>query len=95
MEPDVFNLDAFVVTASCEPQMADKSIYKIQVISKKDINYKGANNLNELLNNQLNMKIDIDPSLGAGISLQGLSGEHVKFLLMVFRLLDEKMALLI
>jgi outer membrane receptor for ferrienterochelin and colicins len=81
MEPDVFNLDAFVVTASCKPQMADKSIYNIQVISKKDINYKGANNLTELLNNQLNMKINIDPSLGAGISLQGLSGEHVKFLI--------------
>lgn len=79
--PDVFNLETFVVTASCEPQMADKSIYDIQVISKKDIISKGANNLTELLNSELNMKINIDPSLGAGISLQGLSGEHVKILI--------------
>ncbi len=81
LKPDVFNLEAFVVTASCEPQMADKSIYEIQVISKKDIETKGANNLSELLNNQLNMKINMDPSLGAGITLQGLSGEHIKLLI--------------
>lgn len=81
LQPDVFNLETFVVTASCEPQMADKSIYDIQVISSKDIASKGANNLTELLNSELNMKINIDPSLGAGISLQGLSGEHVKILI--------------
>jgi outer membrane receptor for ferrienterochelin and colicins len=80
MKPDVFNMDAFVVTASCEPQLADKSIYNIQVVSSKEIISKGANNLTELLNNELNMKINIDPSLGAGISIQGLSGEHVKIL---------------
>lgn len=80
MKPDVFDMETFVVTASCEPQMADKSIYDIQVVSSKDIITKGANNLTELLNNELNMKINIDPSLGAGISIQGLSGEHVKIL---------------
>jgi outer membrane receptor for ferrienterochelin and colicins len=81
LKPDVFNLETFIITASCEPQMADKSIYDIHVITNKEITSKGANNLTELLNSQLNMKINIDPALGAGISLQGLSGEHVKILI--------------
>lgn len=80
LRPDVFNMETFVVTASCEPQLADKSIYDIKVVSSKDIISKGANNLTELFNNELNMKINVDPALGAGISIQGLSGEHVKIL---------------
>ncbi|OIP01851.1 MAG: hypothetical protein AUJ98_03080 [Bacteroidetes bacterium CG2_30_33_31] len=80
LEPDVFNLETFVVTASCAPKKVDKSIYDIQVISKKDIASKGANNLTELLNNELNMRISNDAALGSSVSLQGLSGEHLKIL---------------
>ena len=80
LEPDVFNIETFVVTASCTPQKADNSIYEIKVISKKDIESKGANNLTDLLNSELNMRISNDGALGASVSLQGLSGEHLKIL---------------
>lgn len=81
LEPDVFNLDAVVVTASCAPQRADKSIYEVKVISKKQITSKGATNLTDLLSNELNMRLSHDPSLGSSVSLQGLSGEHLKILI--------------
>lgn len=81
LEPDVFNLEAYVVTANCAPQKVDKSIYKIQVISSKEIVSKGANNLTDLLNSELNMRISNDAALGSSVSLQGLSGEHIKVLI--------------
>jgi len=81
LSPDIFNLETFVVTAHCQAQKVDQSVYEIKVISSKDIELRGANNLTDLLNQELNMRISNDQSLGSSVSLQGLSGEHVKILI--------------
>ncbi len=79
--PKIFNIDEVVVTAQFAPEKADKSIYNIKVINKMQIESKGANNLSDLLASELSMRTSNDGALGSSLSLQGLSGEHVKFLI--------------
>nr|MBC8148044.1 TonB-dependent receptor [Bacteroidota bacterium] len=79
--PKIFNIDELVITAQFTPERADNSIYNIKVINKLQIASKGANNLSDLLAGELNMRTSNDGALGSSLSLQGLSGEHVKFLI--------------
>ena len=78
--PAVLNMNEFVVTAQFKPERADKSIYNISVISSRQIERKAATNLTDLLNTQSNIKISQGGVLGTSLSLQGLTGENVKFL---------------
>lgn len=80
MIPRVEELDEVVVTAQYSPQRVDQSIYKVKVISSRQIEQKAASNLTELLNSDLNIRISQDGALGSSLSMQGLSGENVKFL---------------
>lgn len=80
LTPTVFNMNEVVVTAQYTSERADKSIYKVNLISSKQINDKSANNLNDLLATELNFRVAQDGALGSSLSIQGLSGEHVKFL---------------
>jgi outer membrane receptor for ferrienterochelin and colicins len=73
-------VDEVVVTGQYKAIKADKSIYKVDVINNTQIKSKAANNLAELLSTELNLRTSMDASLGTNISIQGLSGEHVKIL---------------
>jgi outer membrane receptor for ferrienterochelin and colicins len=74
-------MNEVVVTAQYAPQRVDKSIYKVKVINSRQIEQKAANSLTDLLSSELNIRVQQDGSLGTSMSLQGLSGEHVKFLI--------------
>jgi len=78
--PAVLNMSEVVVTAQLVPERADKSIYKINVINSRQIELKAATNLTDLLSTESNMRISQGGVLGTSLSLQGLSGENVKFL---------------
>lgn len=80
LKPTVFNMSELVVTAQYTPQRVDKSIYKVNVIGAKQIEQKSANNLAELFNDELSIRVTQDGALGSSMSIRGLSGEHVKFL---------------
>ena len=80
LKPKIQEMNEVVVTAQYSPQRVDKSIYKVKVINNLQIEQKAANNLTDLLNSELNIRISQDGALGTSMSLQGLSGEHVKFL---------------
>ncbi|MFC2116488.1 TonB-dependent receptor domain-containing protein [Bacteroidota bacterium] len=80
LEPTWFEMDEVVVTAQYSPRRADQSIYNVKVIDNRKIRQKGATNLSELLNNELGIRISNDAALGSSMSIQGLSGEHVKIL---------------
>ena len=79
--PAVLNMSEFVVTAQFKPEKVDKSIYKINVINSRQIERKSATNLTDLLSTESNMRITQGGVLGTSLSLQGLSGENVKFLI--------------
>jgi len=81
LKPTILSMNEVVVTAQFVPEKVDKSIYKINVINSRQIEQKGANNLNDLLKNQLNMRVSQDGALGTSLSMQGMSGENVKFLI--------------
>jgi len=80
LKPKIQDLNEMVVTAQYSPQRVDKSIYKVKVINSRQIEHKAANNLTDLLSSELNIRISQDGALGTSMSLQGLSGEHIKFL---------------
>jgi len=79
--PTVHAMNEVVVTAQFTPEKADKSIYKVNVINSREIQLKAATNLSDLLKTQANMRISQSGVLGSTIIIQGLSGEHVKFLI--------------
>lgn len=78
--PEVFSLDEVVVTAQYNPGSADRSLYRVNVINQMQLRRSASNDLSGILRNQLNIRFTQDASLGTGMSLQGLSGEHVKIL---------------
>lgn len=80
LAPTVLSMKEVVVTAQYSPEKADKSIYRVNVINARQIEQKAATNMSDLLKNQLNMRVSQDGVLGTSLSIQGLSGEHVKFL---------------
>ena len=80
MRPRIQEINEVVVTAQYAPKRVDQSIYKVKVINSRQIEQKAATNLTELLNSDLNIRISQDGALGSSLSMQGLSGENVKFL---------------
>lgn len=80
LKTDIYTVDEVVVTGQFKPRKVDKSIYKVNVINSQTINNKAANNLDDLLSNELNIRTSNSGILGNTISMQGLSGEHVKIL---------------
>ncbi len=81
LDQSPLGLDEVVVTGQFTPQRVDKSIYKVNVISSLQIEEKAAQNLQELLSTELNIRSTQDNVLGSGLSIQGLSGENVKILI--------------
>jgi len=81
LKPTVLNIDEVVITAQFAPEKADKSIYRVNVINNRQIDQKGATNLSDILKTQLNMRVEQNGVLGSSLSLHGLSGENVKFLM--------------
>jgi outer membrane receptor for ferrienterochelin and colicins len=81
LSPDYYQLDQVVVTGQFRPQPVDKSIYKIRVIDNRQFQLKAANNVGDLLKNDLSFQYRSDGVLGDFIRIRGLSGEYVKILL--------------
>jgi outer membrane receptor for ferrienterochelin and colicins len=69
-----------VVTGQYGENTADKALQKINVISRKTIDQMAAQNLRDVLTNQLNVRLEQDAVLGSSMSLQGISGQNVKIL---------------
>ena len=80
LKPSYFGIDEVVVTGQYRAVSVDKSIYNIKYIGRPSIENKAANTMSELLSKELNFRINNDPSTGASLNLQGISGENVKIL---------------
>jgi outer membrane receptor for ferrienterochelin and colicins len=81
LKPTILNMDEVVVTAQYTPERVDKSIYKVEVINAREIEQKAATNMNDLLKDEVGMRVSDDGVLGTSLTIQGLSGENVKFLI--------------
>lgn len=60
--------------------LPEKSVLPVQCISERQIKQMGVRDASELLSRSLNIQVQQDNVLGAGISFQGLSGQNVKIL---------------
>lgn len=74
-------LDAVVITGQYKPQSAKNSVYQVRTISRERIQRQGAIKLQDVLNNELNIRFSQDLSTGgSGITMMGLPGQNVKIL---------------
>lgn len=73
--------EVVITTGQINENSLSKSVLKVRVIDNKRIQSQGAFNLQTLLCNELNVRINQDPLLGSSLSLQGVSGQNIKILL--------------
>lgn len=81
LKPSAFGLEEMVVSAQFVPVELHKSIYEVKTIGKEKIEEKGATNLRETLNNELSFKTNNGHVNETAINLNGLTGNHVKFMI--------------
>jgi len=81
LQPSLVPLDEIVVTANFSPTESKRSLYNTTVIKEESVERRGANNLTDVLKQQLNVRVKQDAVLGTGIALQGLGGQQVKILI--------------
>ncbi len=81
LKPIAFGLSAMVVTAQFVPLEITESVYNLKTIQKEVIQEQGATNLREILNTQINFKTNNGHANETAINLNGLSGNHVKFMI--------------
>lgn len=74
-------LNQMVVTANFVPVVLKESVYDVKTISEEKIISKGASNLREALTSELNFKTNNGHVNETAINLNGLSGNHVKFMI--------------
>lgn len=78
---EVQRLEEVIVTGQHNPQSVGKSVFEVKVISRKDIERQGGNNLADILNTTLNLNITPNTSTGkSGVSLFGLDSQYFKVL---------------
>jgi outer membrane receptor for ferrienterochelin and colicins len=73
-------LSEVVVTSEYTPRTAGESIHPVMVINRSQIESQTATNLEQVLSQQLNMRINPDQILGSGLTMNGISGQNIKFL---------------
>lgn len=80
MEKEEMILEEVVVTGQYDINTSDKSVYNVKVIDPKTIQQMGAQNLSDVLSNQLATRLSHDNILGTSTQINGISGQNVKIL---------------
>ncbi len=75
------SFDEVIITGNYTPVFKSSSIYNIDVIGNKEMQQLAANNVRDVMAQQLNVQLSNDGVLGSSLSLQGVGGQNVKFLI--------------
>lgn len=75
------DLNEVVVTGQYDINTSDKSVYNVKVIDEAAIQSMAAQDLGDVLSNQLNCRLSQDNILGSSVSINGISGQNVKILI--------------
>lgn len=81
LKSEKITLNEVIITAQYAPNSPEKAVHKVKIIDNKKIQAMGAQNLRDVLSNEMNIRITQDNVLGSSMSLQGVSGQNVKILL--------------
>lgn len=83
--PDTFGMSLdipeVVITAQYGPTDSKNALQSIRMIQRSIIEQQGANNLEQLLQQDPNIRIRQDALLGSSMSLLGVSGQNVKIMI--------------
>ncbi len=74
-------LEDIVITAQHVPTKESRALYKVHVINERAIQSKGANNLRELLLQELSINVTQRSVFGSSLEVQGVSKENIKILM--------------
>ena len=74
-------LKNIVVTAQYIPQSEKNAVYKVKTINNKTIESKSANNLREVLQQELDIDLSQNSVFGTSVEIQGISKENIKILI--------------
>lgn len=74
-------LNDAIVTGQYGETSLHQSVYKVKIIDSKRIQQQGAVSLKDVLANELNIRINQDPSLGSSVNVQGITGQGIKILI--------------
>lgn len=77
---DITELTEIAVTAQYKATLIENAVHNIRVIDQRKIESMAAQNLRDVLTNELNIRISEDQILGSAMKLQGIGGENVKIL---------------
>lgn len=80
MEPLDSRLDPVVITALTAPAPGSRSANNIRVIGRQQMESLAAQNLSELLSNEVNFNLGQDAVMGTSAIMQGISGQNIKVL---------------
>ena len=70
-----------IVTGQFSPQSLRNSLYKVRLISQKQIQQKAATNIQDLLKTEIGFRMSNDMALGeTDVELMGMSGTNVNVL---------------
>lgn len=73
-------LNQVVITGQYSENSPEKSIHKIRIIDRAEMNSRGVVNLKDALSFENNIRIGQDNVLGSAASVQGISGQNVKIM---------------
>src|SRR5690554_2368250 len=76
----VKNFEEVAITAQYKSQLVENAVHNIKVIDRQKIEAMAAQDLKDVLTNELNVRIGEDNVLGSSMQLQGIGGENVKIL---------------
>ncbi len=80
LRPAAANLGEVVVTGDYRAGYQSGSVHQVDVITRDEIDRRAAVNVQDLLSQELNMRISNDPAMGSSVAINGTGGEHIKFL---------------
>lgn len=75
------SLGEVVVTGQYGSSNVNQAVQKIRVIDRAQIEAMAAQNLRDVLGNEAGIRLSQDNILGSSLSLQGITGQNIKYLL--------------
>lgn len=75
------DIDEVVVTAQYAPTSSRNALHRIRRLDRQDIEQRGAVTLDQLLRQELNIRINQDMVLGSSLSLNGVAGQNVQIMI--------------
>ncbi len=80
-QDSVYHTENVLITGQYQPTDIRNALHQAKIIGASEIQRRGAVTVGDVLAQESNIRIQNDPILGTSMSLNGLSGRNIKFLI--------------